>query len=99
MKPYKLHTINFSARFLRTKFSQIRLLHFANQDFLLAMPTFGGCMQYLCSQLQQRHAEMLASKSKCFAQGQISSLGPSGFHLLELINYVTQAGDAPPTTH
>lgn len=34
-----------------------------------------------------------------FAQGQILSLGPSGFHFLELINYVTQAGDAPPTTH
>ena len=33
------------------------------------MPTFGGCMQYLCSQLQQRHAELLASKSKCFCSG------------------------------
>ena len=32
-----------------------------------------------------------------FAQGQISSLGPSGFHLLKLINYVTQAGDNPLT--
>ena len=50
-------------------FSQIRLLQFTDQDFPVATPTFGGCMQYLCSQLQQCHAELLASKPKCFCSG------------------------------
>ena len=69
-----------------------------DQGFLLAMPIFGDCMHNLCSQLQQHHPWLLTSKSKRFAQGPTLSRAFSVL-LMELINYVSQAGDTSPLTN
>ena len=67
--------IPYSVKFLRNKiFADRPLTNFRGNKFrgsriLVSHAHFCGCMHYLCSQSQQRHTWLLASKFKRFCSG------------------------------
>ena len=69
-------------------------VNFADQEFTLSMPIFGGHMCNVCSQLQQHHTCLLTSKPKHFAQGKLGLLS-----FIHWSSSTSQPEDTSPLTN